>query len=202
MKGDFHVWFCENVRVKFPCVTRLGTIYKDIKHKQMKAFKSLLFILTLIPISMFGQDFQPPKDYKFEKESDYLKYENDIVKAIEYLENTPIGNNNKRKDALTFITNWIVETPTVSIEISEKIVPFAANNTDLLSAFMGGWTKLVIEHPESKEDLVKCNLEGLLSVIKMYKLNKELKRDKFIDKLVEYNDKGKLNNWIHEQLKK
>ena len=25
MKGDFHVRFCENVRVKFPCVTQLET---------------------------------------------------------------------------------------------------------------------------------------------------------------------------------
>jgi hypothetical protein len=26
MKGDFHVRFCENVGVKFPCVTRLAFI--------------------------------------------------------------------------------------------------------------------------------------------------------------------------------
>ena len=29
MKGDFHVRFRENVRVKFPCVTRLVSMLSD-----------------------------------------------------------------------------------------------------------------------------------------------------------------------------
>ena len=32
MKGDFHVRFRENVRVKFPCVTRLCGIIKNETH--------------------------------------------------------------------------------------------------------------------------------------------------------------------------
>jgi hypothetical protein len=31
MKGDFHVWFRENVRVKFPRVTRLQSNLKQLK---------------------------------------------------------------------------------------------------------------------------------------------------------------------------
>jgi hypothetical protein len=30
VKGDFHARFCENVRVKFPCVTRLAENLKDL----------------------------------------------------------------------------------------------------------------------------------------------------------------------------
>ena len=28
MKGDFHVWFCGNAGVKFPCVTRLDDTHE------------------------------------------------------------------------------------------------------------------------------------------------------------------------------
>jgi len=36
MKGDFHVRFRENVRVKFPCVTRLCVMFNNKKTDTME----------------------------------------------------------------------------------------------------------------------------------------------------------------------
>jgi hypothetical protein len=49
MKGDFHVRFRENLRVKLPWVTRLWLMFN------MKIFKFILLGLVLIPTATFGQ---------------------------------------------------------------------------------------------------------------------------------------------------
>ena len=36
MKGDFHIRFCENVRVKLPYVTRLAVLVKDYTQTENK----------------------------------------------------------------------------------------------------------------------------------------------------------------------
>jgi hypothetical protein len=38
MKGDFHVRFRENVRVRFPRVTRLGASMSDNLHNAIETF--------------------------------------------------------------------------------------------------------------------------------------------------------------------
>jgi len=42
MKGDFHVRFCGNAGVKFPCVTRLAVMWDsaDIKRKRQSVADS------------------------------------------------------------------------------------------------------------------------------------------------------------------
>ena len=49
VKGDFHARFCENVGVKFPCVTRLVAMLprQSVNRKIMNKFKISIFILTL-----------------------------------------------------------------------------------------------------------------------------------------------------------
>jgi TonB-dependent SusC/RagA subfamily outer membrane receptor len=46
MKGDFHVRFCENLRVKLPWVTRLCAMPKE-----MKGLLTILFILTSLTVT-------------------------------------------------------------------------------------------------------------------------------------------------------
>lgn len=41
MKGDFHVRFCENVRVKFPCVTRCVTCKATCRKTSAYAVKQM-----------------------------------------------------------------------------------------------------------------------------------------------------------------
>lgn len=54
VKGDFHARFCENVGVKFPCVTRLANIMKEYNFNYTD--QRLLFIIIIICILiMFGE---------------------------------------------------------------------------------------------------------------------------------------------------
>ncbi len=160
-----------------------------------------LLLYIAISIAANGQDYKVPTNYKFDKKSDFVNYEKDILECINYVEKTPIKNNKNREKAVTFLTQWITGTPTFSITLTPKIISFM-DSPELLSAFMGGWTKLVLEHPELKNEVEKCNYAGLLSVINVYTLNKELNRDKGVEKFIKLEKKGELMEWVTSQLKK
>jgi len=62
MKGDFHVRFRENVRVKFPCVTRLAVIIKTLTNFTTGLLKTLAyylggFILARVTYLIFGWEY-------------------------------------------------------------------------------------------------------------------------------------------------
>lgn len=167
----------------------------------MKITTLILTLFLFATSTCFGQEYQVPTNYKLEQESDYAQYEENVLECINYLESTPIGNSATRKNAMKFLMEWTLGTPSITIELGQNIVTFM-DNADLFGAFMGGWTKFVLENQEAKNDLVKCNYAGLLSVIKVYNLNlgKKIKRTKEIEKLVGLEKKGKLKEWVATQL--
>lgn len=65
---------------------------------------------------------------------------------------------------------------------------------------MGGWTKYSLENNYSKDN-VQGSLAGLKSVIKVYK-NLSLKKDKEVEKLIELDNNGELENWVKEIMTK
>ncbi len=169
----------------------------------MKHFVRILVLLLSVQIAN-AQEFEVPKNYILTKKEDYKKYEQDILKCIEWLENTPFDSHHyKRKEAYKFLLTWLTGCPYVTIEIDGKILKkFTKKNPELLMIFMGGWAKYSIEHPDDK-DLVNGNMAGIKSVIKVYKQNKGkgLKEDKKIEKIIKLENKGELKNWVRKQLK-
>ena len=72
--------------------------------------------LLLVSQMIFSQNFEIPKNVQLEKESDYEKYENDVLKAINWLEQTNIEEQlEKRNNTKKFLMKWIMGTPTFSI---------------------------------------------------------------------------------------
>lgn len=165
--------------------------------------KILLSAMFLISISIVNAQNSPvPTGYKLEKNDDYKKYQNDILKTIDYLENTPINTQKEnRLKAKDFLMEWITGSPDVTIVLSSNIVIFADRNAELLVAFMGGYARYAIQHPEDKETL-KGNVAGLKSVIKVYKMGNGIKDDDKVNKLVKTDAKGELEKWAKEQLAK
>jgi hypothetical protein len=169
----------------------------------MKMKKILLSAILLLSVSVvIAQNSPVPAGYKLEKNDDYKKYEKDILKTIDYLENTPINTQKEnRLKAKDFLMEWITGSPDVTIVLSSNIVIFADRNAELLVAFMGGYARYSIQHPEDKESL-KGNVAGLKSVIKVYKMGNGIKDDDKVNKLVKTDAKGELEKWTKEQLAK
>jgi len=158
--------------------------------------KLLPLIMLFVGLSAFAQNFQVPS-YKFEKDADYAKYNNEILQCIAWLETRPTDVT-KKNEATQFFIQWLTGTPDVSVELLPGIIKFSQDNSDLLMAFMYGWTRYSLENPKDT-DAVRLNTAGLKSAIKMYR-NSDMK-DAGADVLAKLEEENGLEKWVKEQLK-
>lgn len=167
---------------------------------------SRIFITLLVSVcigtSAFSQTFEVPEKTKFEGRSEYAKYEPEVLACINWLENTPVNEEEeKRTKANTFFLIWISGSPTITIEINRIATSLSKKNADLLFTYMGGWTKYMINNPEDTKDMVKGNIAGVKSVLKVYEANlaNGFKKNKKIEKLLQFSEE-ELEQWVKDEM--
>lgn len=160
-------------------------------------FSSIIIAILLIHTqNCIGQNLlsEVPKT-----KEEFIASEKNVVATIDWLETTPFNQEeNKRLKQKALLMVWITDSPTVTLEINAAILTFTKKNPDLLLTYMGGWTKYSLLNNYST-DQIQGNLAGLKSVIRVYK-NLSLKKDKEVEKLIELDNKGELENWVNEKL--
>jgi len=165
--------------------------------------KTYFFTLAFAAFSLglFSQNFEVTQNYKLENAEDYAKYENDIIKFIDWLRETPINNEpDKRKEANAFLLKWMTGSPYVRLEINSDVVTFIGSSPELLMVFLGGWTKYVIVSKDFDNKL-EGNLAGIEAVIYFYNKNKKfLPKDKDIEKYIKKQKKGKLKSFLEQNV--
>jgi len=156
-----------------------------------------ILMLTILTTGVFAQEFEVPKNYVFSNNEDFIKYEADVLKSIDWLTQTPIQTESeKRKEVNTFVLAWLTGSPDVSVEIKTEIVNFMDSNPDLLMIFMCGWAKYSIE-TKDYDNKIMGNLKGVETVIDFYIKNKEnLKKDKNVEKYIKMKENGTLEEFI------
>ena len=167
-------------------------------------FKSILLISFIsISIQSFSQTDDLLTDLPKDTKDGYVKSEKKLINTVNWLETSPYDKDvDFRKKELLRMSAWLINTPTVDIVVDSKIVHFSKENSELTLIFMGGWAKYSIENAYSK-DLVKCNLAGLQTIIRMYKKgNVASKKEEYLDQLVELDKNNELEKWVTEQLNK
>jgi len=132
---------------------------------------------------------------------EFVQSEPAVVNTINWLEQTPLDEKEERKTQQALLVAWIINSPTVSIELNEKTVPFTKKNDALLVMFMAGWTRYCLQNNYSK-DPVQCNLAGIKTAMIVYKKGIAIKKDKEMEKLIALDNKGELEQWIKETLPK
>jgi hypothetical protein len=162
-----------------------------------KVFGILLF--TVLAFNLIAQEYEVPRNYVLDKNDDYTKYEDDILKSIEWLISTPIKiQPEKRKEVNLFVIKWLTGSPNVSVEIKTEIVTFMKPNPELLMIFMCGWTKYSLESKDYKNKLMGTQ-KGLEAVIDFYIKNKEnLKKDSNVEKYIKMKEKGTIEEYIRK----
>lgn len=134
------------------------------------------------------------------KAEDYKETEPKVIATVNWLESTPVNEQvEKRKQQSALLVEWLMGSPSVTIELNAYIMDYCEKNKDLFTIFMGGWTKYVLENNYSK-DAFEGNLAGIRSMIKVYKAG-GLKKDKKVQELVDLDANGKLEDWLKGQLK-
>jgi len=138
--------------------------------------------------------------HQLDTPEDYAMYEQQVINGFDYLLKSPMNvEPQKRKEVSAFIMKWVTGSPTVTIELSQELVPYM-DCPDCLLIFMGGWTKYAIES-KKYDDKVGASLAGTESVIEFYLANKkELGRNKSIDKFVKLQREKKLRAFIRNNI--
>ncbi len=159
----------------------------------------LLFFALLTAGRLFGQTFEVPAHYAFGTKSDYAKYEPEVIRAVNWLEATPLNQEAaKRKEVNAFLFKYIEGSPTVTIELRQFVLELNKKNPDLLMAFMGGWAKHKLENP-AQTDPLKLNTAGVQTVLKVYQLG-GARKDKGLEKLLQLAGAGELEAWVKSKL--
>jgi hypothetical protein len=157
--------------------------------------------ITLNSTVMFSQEtFNVPQNVELKKVEDYAKYEQDVINAAKWLENTDLNKEQeKRKEVFGFVFAWISGSPNVSVEISENLAKIYDKNTDLLAIYLASYTRFSLENKSntSKDDV---SLAGLQAVIKVYQKGINIKKNKELEKLSKYTE-AELKTYIAKNLK-
>jgi hypothetical protein len=165
------------------------------------ALCAIFIVLGFIGIEpTFSQEFSVPRRYSFKTPEDYRKYEPDILKCIEYLENAPVNDlSDNRKRINSFFLEWLTGVPYVSIRINSSVTNLSNENPNLLIIFMGGWTKHSLAYPEDKS-IENAYLAGIECVLDVYRKGNSIQEDNDILNLIKIQEAGKLRDWVIQQL--
>lgn len=167
-----------------------------MKRKALLVF----FTLLLLTFTKFSQAQELLDNLPTTKE-EFIASEKKVLATINWLETTPFNQNeSKRKEQSALLISWLTNSPTVTIEINADILTFTKKNADLIIIFMGGWARYSLQNNYSK-DVVQGSIAGVKSAIKVYKTGL-LNKDKGMEKLIDLDDKGELEDWVKKKLNK
>jgi hypothetical protein len=165
------------------------------------------FIVTLA-LSLFGimsyaqsKPFEEPANFPPSDKKEFGKFKDDFMNAVNWYENTPFNEQqDSHESAAAFIMKYLMDSPDVDAVLDGSVLKVAEKNPQMLTIYMGSYARLAFESPKGKQDHIKCSIAALKSVMKFYKANidKGLKKDKNIVKLVEADEKNELEKWIKD----
>ena len=173
--------------------------------------KCLLFMALLWSVCFMAkaQEWNVPA-YSFEgiqpgdPEGRYVKYNDDIIKCHDWLQNTPIGTDEmKRIEAKRFLLSWSIGCTQVTIIIHSDFMYIDRGDNEMIVSFMGGWSKYALQHLDidKNEIAVDAAIAGIEAEIDLYKKNekafssnKELKKK--INNFISLKKKNKLRDYV------
>lgn len=162
----------------------------------MKKILTLILAIVAFAFTTKAQTFHVPENYILKEKGDYAKYEDDVIKGIDWLQDTPWAlEEQKRMETNAFLMKWMEGSPAVSVEINGGAIKITEKNPQLLMTFMGGYTKYTLQN-KSAFDKNKANLAALKAVVDKYTLETDHKNNSLLNKLVKIDKEGKLGDWI------
>jgi len=163
----------------------------------------MVMLLTMSTYYAFSQNssFNPPKNPVLKTADDYAGYEQDIINAAKWLEETDLDKEQtKRKDASRFVLAWISGSPSVTVNLYPVIMDLIKDNPDLLDVYFASYAAYAHQHKDYNESLA-ANRAALQSMIKVYQKGIAIKKNKAMLKLIKMNDEGKIDEYIKKEFK-
>lgn len=162
-----------------------------------RSLQAVLLLVLAINFRVTAQSFEVPKDYRFRNKGDYSKYEPDIIKLADWMQQTPWTAQKAKSDAAgQFLLAWIQGTPDVVIELTQSIMNLSDVNPQLGFTFIAQFSKYALEH-KGAFDKKHANMEALRAVIAKYNAEPTHKKDDDVETLISMDKEGKLEEWVN-----
>ena len=165
--------------------------------------KRIILSFFAITVCLFShsQTFNVP-NYKFDSQEDYDKYEQDIVKCVDWLVSTPANEQSKKREAANrFLTLWATGTKSFTIRVNTDITPFVVKSADLLLMYMGGWSKYGIVNKENYNE-TDAYIAAIETAILFYSNNKStLKKNKDMENFIKMRNNDTLEEYVKGKVK-
>ncbi|RFZ95226.1 hypothetical protein D0C36_06785 [Mucilaginibacter conchicola] len=162
----------------------------------------LLFLLTLSLSSFAQQTYEVPVNYTLVAADDYPKYEADVIKTVDWLQQNPwTANEAKAKQANTFLIAWLTGTKAVTLNIDKPLIDLTDKNPPLLVIFMGQFAKYTLEHKDNTDPRA-ANEAALKAMAEKYEQEPSRQKNSKMEEMIKANKNGKLNSWMKENFYK
>lgn len=126
----------------------------------------------------------------------------DFLRATEYLFTHPAdAGEAARKQKLSFVTAWLVNSPDVSLELNANMIRyFEKDEAGLMIMYMAAWGRYALETGDTSA--VNGNIKGMRAVLAYYKDRaNHVKRLKSLDQLLKKEEEGRLDAYLTEQFR-
>ncbi|HEX5154058.1 MAG TPA: hypothetical protein VFW07_21575 [Parafilimonas sp.] len=162
---------------------------------------SLIFSLISILSAHAQTTFEVPQGVELKSKEDYAKYEPAIIDAAKWLEETDLDKEtDKRKEVNSFVLQWIAGSPTVNIDINEKLSKIYGKNVQLLGIYLAGYTRNFLENKNAATKF-SATKAGLISMMNVYKKGIAVSKSKEMEKLTKLTGENDLDDYINENFK-
>jgi len=162
--------------------------------------KILFAIIGLIGLNYsFSQEFEVPEDYEFNSEADYETYEDDALDCANWMIDTPMNEDaKKRTKANKFLLKYVEGSPKITIVLNPKILNFMESSPQLLMIYLAGWVKYSFE-TENFDEVVENSFAAINTTINVYERDRSfLPKDKHIEKYIKMRTKGTLRAYVEK----
>lgn len=147
------------------------------------------------------KDFDvPKKNPKSEKE--FKKSEADLLKAVLWLETTPLDTNSLQRTKMNaWVLMWMSDCPYITFSIDANLSTLLFDkNADLMLVWLGGIARQCVQN-DNKFDPLKANTAGVKAAINCYSLGGQIIADEDLDKAIAADKEGKLEEWVKGVMK-
>ncbi|SDX40878.1 hypothetical protein [Hymenobacter psychrophilus] len=158
----------------------------------------LLALLLGGPAAQAQSGYQVP-DYTLRLPEDYIRFEPQVVEAVNWLEKTPAGQQTAQRQAANkFVFQWLSGSSNVQVQLQKYVADLVKQDPDQLLLFMGGWARYQLQHPEVQDEVL-LNVEGIHTLLVAYQAG-GYKKNKQLDELLRLRQQNQLPAWVTKQL--
>jgi hypothetical protein len=169
--------------------------------KQKLLLFCLAFALTGVTTVRAQAGFEVPQNVVLKNKADYAKYEQAIVSAAKWLEETDLNKEpEKRQTVNAFVLHWISGSPIITVDINERLAKIYGKNLQLLAIYLASYARNYIENKTTATKF-SATKAGLLSMMNVYKKGINIDKSREMNKLIKLEAENKLDDYINDNFK-